>query len=191
MTMAHLLGLDLDQAAIGLSTFSGANRRFEYKGDLGGVTIIDDYAHHPSEIEATINAAKKIVKNKLWIVFQPHTYTRTIRFLEDFARVLAKADGIILTDIYAAREKDEHTVHSKDLLKAINSLNPNVAYLPLCPQRLVDNYGCWERIFDRRGHPKLLKKLYNEVFILLGEYLIFIVIHIIHILINICSCFYV
>jgi UDP-N-acetylmuramate--alanine ligase len=130
MTMAHLLGLDLDQAAIGLSTFSGANRRFEYKGDLGGVTIIDDYAHHPSEIEATINAAKKIVKNKLWIVFQPHTYTRTIRFLEDFARVLAKADGIILTDIYAAREKDEHTVHSKDLLKAINSLNPNVAYIP-------------------------------------------------------------
>jgi len=130
MAMSHILGLDLDLAAKGLSEFGGANRRFEYKGNLGGVAVIDDYAHHPSEIEATIKAARKIVKNKLWIVFQPHTYTRTIKFLSDFARVLAKADGIIITDIYAAREKDQHIVHSKDLLTAITALNPNVAYIP-------------------------------------------------------------
>lgn len=129
MAMAHLLGLDLTLSAIGISQFSGADRRFEYKGDLRGVTIIDDYAHHPTEIDVTIETARKIAKNNLWVVFQPHTYTRTKAFLDDFGLSLSKADGIIVTDIYAAREKDDHSVHATDVVEIIKRYNDNAYYI--------------------------------------------------------------
>mgnify|MGYP002227626934 CR=1 FL=1 len=75
-------------------------------GEIGGVTIIDDYAHHPQEIAATLSAAKNYPHKKLWCVFQPHTYTRTKAFLDEFAQALSAADEVILADIYAARETD-------------------------------------------------------------------------------------
>ena len=98
-----------------LEAFRGTNRRFDYKGTIGGVTVIDDYAHHPTEILATLEAAKNYPHNHLWCVFQPHTYTRTKAFLNDFAEALSMADHVVLTDIYAAREKNTIGISSKDL----------------------------------------------------------------------------
>ena len=90
----------------GLLSFTGTDRRFEYKGTLDGITIIDDYAHHPTEITATLLAARNYPHRTTWCVFQPHTYTRTRDFMADFARALSLSDEVILADIYAAREKD-------------------------------------------------------------------------------------
>lgn len=129
LAMAHLLGLDLELAATGLNQFGGADRRFEHKGDYKGITIVDSYAHHPTEIDVTIEVARKIVKNNLWIVFQPHTYTRTNAFLEAFGLSLSKADGIIVTDIYAAREKDDKSVHARDVVDQIKRFNENAYYI--------------------------------------------------------------
>lgn len=126
---AVALGLEVADVKKSFENFVGPKRRFEYKGSLKGVTIIDDYAHHPTEIEATLNAAKKIDHHKLWVVFQPHTYTRTKSFLDDFAKALSIADHVILTDIYAAREADLGEIHSKDLLRAILPFNERCHYI--------------------------------------------------------------
>jgi len=109
-------GISLEDVKQGLLNFDGTDRRFEYKGEIGGITIIDDYAHHPTEIEATLITAGRYPHKNLWCVFQPHTYTRTKAFLEDFARVLSLADKVILSDIFAARETNPGDIHSKDLL---------------------------------------------------------------------------
>ncbi|PKM95275.1 MAG: UDP-N-acetylmuramate--L-alanine ligase [Firmicutes bacterium HGW-Firmicutes-1] len=125
---AHTIGIDITSSKSSLENFSGPKRRFEYKGSLKGVTVIDDYAHHPTEIEATIKAAQKLEYNKLWIVFQPHTYSRTKAFLNNFAKALSIADHVIITDIYAAREKDPGDIHSTDLLVQMKDINENCHY---------------------------------------------------------------
>ena len=119
IALADLLGIEAAVSASALENFSGTDRRFELKGTLGGITIIDDYAHHPTEIEATLNAARNYPHEKLWCIFQPHTYTRTHAFLDDFARALSLADKVVLTDIYAAREKNTIGITSLDLLKKL------------------------------------------------------------------------
>ncbi|MGN0373171.1 MAG: UDP-N-acetylmuramate--L-alanine ligase [Enterocloster sp.] len=124
------LGISLEKAAAGLEKFSGTDRRFEKKGVIGGVTIIDDYAHHPQEIRATLAAAKNYPHRKLWCVFQPHTYTRTKAFLEEFARALSAADEVILADIYAARETDTLGVSSRDIAERIEKLGTKAHYIP-------------------------------------------------------------
>ena len=98
------LGIDFEKAVLGLLDFQGTERRFQYKGMVNGITIIDDYAHHPTEITATLKAALHYPHRDIWCVFQPHTYTRTQAFLTDFAKALSLADHVVLTDIYAARE---------------------------------------------------------------------------------------
>lgn len=105
LALASLYGIDDGTVQKALTTFHGADRRFEYKGEKNGFTIIDDYAHHPTEIRATLTAAKNYPHKTLWCAFQPHTYTRTRAFLKDFASALSLADKVILADIYAAREK--------------------------------------------------------------------------------------
>ncbi len=121
---ARFHGLDTEDIKKGLMAFKGAKRRFEYKGFLNGFAIVDDYAHHPSEIEATIKAARNCTKGKLVVLFQPHTYSRTISFLEEFGKALSRADEVLLMDIYSAnREKDEHIVHSKDLQTQVRKYN--------------------------------------------------------------------
>ncbi len=112
----------------GLAGFTGTNRRFEKKGEVRGVTIIDDYAHHPREIEATLAAARNYPHRKLWCVFQPHTYTRTKAFLDRFAQALAAADEVILADIYAARETDTLGVSSADIAERIEALGTKAHY---------------------------------------------------------------
>lgn len=130
LAMADCLGIPLETAARGLHAFAGTDRRFEFKGSLGGVTIIDDYAHHPTEIAATLDAAANYPHQHLWCVFQPHTYTRTKAFLHEFAQVLTKAEHVILADIYAARETNTLGISSKDLQQEIIKLGGNCTYFP-------------------------------------------------------------
>lgn len=113
-----------------LADFSGTARRFEQKGTLGGITIIDDYAHHPTEIAATLKAAQNYPHERVVCVFQPHTYTRTKAFLKDFAASLSHADIVVLADIYAAREKNTLGISSEDLLKELQALGCESYYFP-------------------------------------------------------------
>jgi UDP-N-acetylmuramate--alanine ligase len=105
LAMVHQLGLDLNSAAKVLDEFLGAGRRFEVRGEAGGVTIIDDYAHHPTEIRATLQGARnRYPERRLWAVWQPHTFTRVQALEDDFANSFEDADQVIVTEIYAARE---------------------------------------------------------------------------------------
>ena len=124
------LDISLEDIKRGLEGYGGVHRRFEIKGTVKGLIVIDDYAHHPGEIEATIEAAKKLKYKRLCVVFQPHTYSRTKALLEDFARVLSKADLVVLADIYAAREKDTLGVSSKDIETLINKKSQKAYYFP-------------------------------------------------------------
>ena len=111
------------------SSFTGANRRLEYKGSFNNIDVYDDYAHHPTEIKATANALNRKVFNESWVVFQPHTYSRLKNLLDDFAKALLDFDHIILTDVYAARETNVFNISSKDLADKIISLGKPVQYI--------------------------------------------------------------
>lgn len=113
----------------GLKKFTGANRRFECIGKYKGIPVIDDYAHHPTEIKTTLKCSQDISHHETWVVFEPHTYSRTKNHLEAFASVLKEFDHIILADIYAAREKNDCNISSIDLLNLIQKENPNCIYL--------------------------------------------------------------
>ncbi len=123
-------GLSDDIIIRGLSSFGGTARRFEYKGTFGGTTVIDDYAHHPTEIRATLTAAKNYPHDRIICVFQPHTYSRTKAFWNEFADALALADVVILADIYAARETDTLGVRSEDLAAEIQKRGTASYYFP-------------------------------------------------------------
>lgn len=130
IAVADRLSLSNKDIGEGLSSFDGTDRRFEYKGQVNGVNIIDDYAHHPTEIRATLNAAAQYPHKRLWCVFQPHTYSRTKAFMEEFAKALSLADEIVLADIYAAREKDTLGISSQTLQEKIRSLGHSCHYFP-------------------------------------------------------------
>lgn len=117
---AYMFGLDIQKAADALTEFKGAARRFEYRGKLMGAHIYDDYAHHPTEIRATLDTASEISAGRIICVFQPHTYSRTKMFFEEFANAFDKADMLIISDIYAAREKDDGSISSKMLVDKIS-----------------------------------------------------------------------
>lgn len=130
LALASLYNIGNDTIQDALSAFHGTERRFEYKGKKNGFTIIDDYAHHPTEIAGTLSTAAKIPHGKLWCAFQPHTYTRTRAFLKDFAKSLCSADEIILLDIYAAREKDPGDISSLTLAAELEKLGKKPHYFP-------------------------------------------------------------
>ena len=127
---AQTIGLPMDVILSGLTSFTGTHRRFEIKGHIGDVVIIDDYAHHPTEIKATLTAARQFPHDEIWLVFQPHTYSRTLAFLPQFAEALSMADHIILADIYAAREPDNGLVSSKDIKRLLDEAGIDACYLP-------------------------------------------------------------
>ncbi len=127
-------GLSYEVIAKGLASFTGTDRRFEKKGVFNGVTIIDDYAHHPQEIEATLTAARNYPHNRIWCVFQPHTYSRTKAFLSGFAEALSLADCVVLADIYAARETDTLGVSSEDIVQLLKKKGVDAWYLPTFPE---------------------------------------------------------
>ncbi|MDE5830706.1 MAG: UDP-N-acetylmuramate--L-alanine ligase, partial [Clostridia bacterium] len=110
-------------------SFTGANRRLEYKGSFNNISVFDDYAHHPTEIKATADSINRKVFNESWVVFQPHTYSRLKNLLDDFADSLLSFDHIVLADVYAAREKNIFNISSKDLADKLNSLGKPVQYI--------------------------------------------------------------
>ena len=112
-----------------LAKFNGANRRFEYVGSYSNTDVYDDYAHHPSEILATAKAMKNKSYRQSWVVFQPHTYSRTKELLSDFAEALLEFDNIIVTDIYAAREQNTYGISAKDLVNKIGEFGRNAIYI--------------------------------------------------------------
>ena len=122
-------GLEKEDIKNALFKYTGAHRRFEYKGNFNGVNIYDDYGHHPTEILATANALKQKKYNKSWVIFQPHTYSRTKSLLNDFANVLTNFDNIIVTDIYAARETNTYNISAKDLVDKIKANGHDAIYI--------------------------------------------------------------
>ncbi len=127
---ADLLEIPLEIIKSGILSFTGTNRRFQYKGECNGFTVIDDYAHHPTEIRATLTSAQNYPHKEIWCIFQPHTYTRTKAFFHEFAQALSLADHVILADIYAARETDTLGMTSEALAEEIKKLGCDAYYLP-------------------------------------------------------------
>lgn len=127
---AAAMNLDRDAIARGLAAFNGTERRFQLKGCIDGVTIIDDYAHHPTEMRATLTVAADYPHERLIVVFQPHTYSRTKTFLNEFAEVLAMADIVVLADIYAAREQNTYGVSSRDIAGLLAAKGKEAYYFP-------------------------------------------------------------
>lgn len=116
---SYVSDIDLEVIRKNIKSYNGVGRRFEVKGSYNGALVVDDYAHHPTELKATLSAAKKLKKSTLWCIFQPHTYTRTKTLFDEFTTCFSSADELILMDIYAAREKDIGLVSSNELGDAI------------------------------------------------------------------------
>ena len=112
-----------------LRKFKGTHRRFEHKGTVDGIKVVDDYAHHPTEVIATLKSARSCTRGKVLCVFQPHTFTRTKELLNEFAKAFTLADKVYVTDIYAARENDDGLIHSSDLVNKINEHFSNAVYV--------------------------------------------------------------
>lgn len=129
VAVCDISGVDAETAAKGIETFKGTHRRFEKKGFLNGAVVIDDYAHHPTEIKATLLAAQKFPHNKIWCVFQPHTYSRTRTLWNEFIEAFDNTDELILTHIYAAREKSDGVTTSENLAEDIKKRGVNARYI--------------------------------------------------------------
>jgi UDP-N-acetylmuramate--L-alanine ligase (EC 6.3.2.8) len=123
------LGVPQEAVIRGLEGYRGTHRRLEDKGIKGGVRVMDDYAHHPTEIQATLSAARALAPGHIICVFQPHTYSRSYELLDDFSRAFAMADTVVVTDIYAAREKDNGLINSRMITEGINRNTGNAVYI--------------------------------------------------------------
>lgn len=142
VAVGRKLGLDFTVIAKAIASFDGAKRRFEYKGEYKGATLIDDYAHHPSEILCTLESARlrleKYQANRVIAIFQPHRYSRTAAFLDEFATCFKDADLVILTDIYSAGEANIDEITGQQVVEAIKLHHPQVYYQP-CLSSLKEN----------------------------------------------------
>ncbi|MDH6062059.1 UDP-N-acetylmuramate--L-alanine ligase [Chrysosporum bergii ANA360D] len=132
VAVGRALGLEFGIIAKSIATFEGARRRFEFRGEVGGITFIDDYAHHPSEIRATLAAARLQAKpgQRVVAIFQPHRYSRTLTFLKEFAQSFTHADLVVITDIYSAGEANLGQISGEDLAGEIAKLQAQVIYQP-------------------------------------------------------------
>ncbi len=117
--VADLLGVSTESTAKSLHAFTGVHRRFELLGEFGGITVADDFAHHPTEVTATLTAAKQMGFSRVWAVFQPHTYSRTYLLFNDFVKALKIADRVVLSEILAVRETNTYNIYAKDLAEKI------------------------------------------------------------------------
>jgi UDP-N-acetylmuramate--alanine ligase len=132
IAVAEFLHIDFNVARNALSEFTGIGRRFEVKGEAHGITVIDDYAHHPTEIRATLAAAKRrYAGHPVWAMFQPHTYSRTRALLNEFAGAFTDADHVLVTDIYRSREVPDESVNAKQLVARMS--HPDARYVPALP----------------------------------------------------------
>ena len=131
VAVSRELGINFEMIKSAIDEFSGVYRRFEIKGEKDGILVIDDYAHHPTEIRATLSAARNGWNRRIVAVFQPHTFTRTLQFYKDFGLSFDDADILIVTDVYPAREKPIEGVTGKMIADAaVSSGHKNVKYLP-------------------------------------------------------------
>ena len=135
---SHISGLSIEYILEKICEYKGVHRRLELKGLYKKAKIFDDYAHHPAEIKATLDAVRNSCKGNLYCIFQPHTFTRTKILLDSFSKAFEKADRVIITDIYAAREIDLGDVHSKDLASAVKKVSDNSIYLSTFTE--IENY---------------------------------------------------
>ena len=129
IAISNYYGIDNETIKLSMLEFKGASRRMEYKGTVNNAKIFDDYGHHPTEVIATVKGIKNKKFNRSWVVFQPHTYSRTKAHLKEFAEALLEFDNIIITDIYAAREKNTFDISSKDLVEEIIKLGKDAKYI--------------------------------------------------------------
>jgi len=130
IAVCDIYGIDTEKAARGIETFKGTHRRFEKMGELNGAPVIADYAHHPTEIKATLSTAKNFNSEKIWCVFQPHTFTRTRTLWSDFLTCFKDSDELILTDIFAAREEPDGVTTSEKLAEEMKKTASNaVGYI--------------------------------------------------------------
>jgi UDP-N-acetylmuramate--alanine ligase len=128
LVVADQLGVSFGKARDSLTEFRGVLRRFEIRGEAAGVTVVDDYGHHPSEIKATLAAARtRFPGRTLWAVFQPHTYSRVRSLMDDFAAAFTDADHVIVTAIYAARERDTLGVSGQDIVARMSDASRRAA----------------------------------------------------------------
>jgi UDP-N-acetylmuramate--alanine ligase len=127
--VADAMGVDFNFARNALVDYHGAGRRFEVKGEARGVTVVDDYAHHPTEIKATLSAARRrFASHPLWVMFQPHTYSRTRTLLAEFAESFMDADHVIVVDIFRSREAPDATLSAADMVRKMH--HPDAQYIP-------------------------------------------------------------
>jgi UDP-N-acetylmuramate--alanine ligase len=124
------MGRELGPVAAAMGSFQGVDRRWEHRGTVGGVVLYDDYAHHPTEVTAVLEAAAATAKGRIWAVFQPHLYSRTERFSEEFGRSLAAADVVVVTDVFGAREVPVPGVTGELVADAVRSAGGEVHYVP-------------------------------------------------------------
>ncbi|HEY6042026.1 MAG TPA: cyanophycin synthetase, partial [Anaerolineae bacterium] len=123
------IGVPMNAIRDALENFRGAARRFEIVAEANGIVIIDDYAHHPTEIRATLRAAReRFAGRRIWAVFQPHTFSRTLALLAEFGDAFGDADRVIITDIYASREQDDGSVSAPDIVKRMQGAD--VQFIP-------------------------------------------------------------
>jgi len=138
LAIAHHEGLNILSASQALSEFRGTSRRFDILGEVGKITIIDDYAHHPTEIQATLQAARtRYQGRKIWAIWQPHTYSRTKILFEEFSNSFSNADHVIVSQIYASREKDDG-FSAAEVVKAME--HPDARYIPSLIE--ISDYLC-------------------------------------------------
>ncbi|HOV68900.1 MAG TPA: cyanophycin synthetase, partial [Clostridia bacterium] len=130
LATAEFHGIDLPLAVNNIKEFRGTDRRFQYKGYINGAAVIHDYAHHPTEVKATLATLDVISHNKVWCVFQPHTYSRTKTLFNDFVNAFDNVSELFLTDIYAAREKKDDSINSQMLARALEEKGVRVTYEP-------------------------------------------------------------
>ena len=129
VAVCYHMGFDIEKAAGGIEAFTGTHRRFEHKGKCNGAFVIDDYAHHPTEIQVTLKAAKDLEHRRIWCVFQPHTYSRTRTLMNEFAKSFSCADKVIIATIYPAREAFDPNVRETDLVEKIKQNGVDACYI--------------------------------------------------------------
>jgi len=132
LAVVHSLNLPIEPAVEALSEYAGASRRFEIRGEFNGVAVVDDYAHHPSEIRATLLAARQRFNNrKIWAIWQPHTYSRTRALFDEFVTAFSDADRVVVTEVFAAREAPDPQFTAEEVVRAMS--HPNTRFIPNLP----------------------------------------------------------
>jgi UDP-N-acetylmuramate--alanine ligase len=129
LAIASELGVENDKTIEALAEFTGVKRRFEIKGNFHGAIVVDDYAHHPGAIKATLASARQAFKGRVWCLFQPHLYSRTKFLIDEFAKSFNDADILVLADIYPAREVDPGDISSRHLAEKARHYHTDVRYL--------------------------------------------------------------